>query len=496
MAETADTGTPYIPGLMGDPTKINPTGADPEQLQSWQQAQKDAISALQHRYDQPNWFQIAAGFAKPQLGGFLASLGSASNAYGQQVEKQRDTQAQVAQMKSQLAQSNILVGQNKDVSNEISQWQNDHPGETLPVTLLSKWKGIAPNLPAVGASAEATQTNLQINQQRLAAIRQKQDSNIPLTPADEDFLNTYKYTTDSKTNGKTQANTGQSDVNKVTPNPLVPSGEIKANTGTSTVPNEIEPPLVPSLKPYYPLSVPMPTTQGKGADDKKIIMEAYQKNALEKEAPYAQQVAAYTPLATGGNLASIRSEYDSTLNMMEKNPELTAKVMNIVRQSGPIANALNAGTAIHFGNLTANVSLPIEEYIKGGLSANEQTFADTLLSHMVSIGLINMKQSGVPMQSGMQQLDMATLGANAHIHDTPEAAHYRILKDKAKFEANMEWLKIMSDERKRINPNSLTPLSDINNSSPLINTYHDKWQKVNDFYDKSFNDKLGSGEKP
>ena len=240
----------------------------------------------------------------------------------------------------------------------------------------------------------------------------------------------------------------------------------------------------------------MPTTQGMGTDDKKIIMDAYKKNASDKEDPYAQQVAAYTPLATGGNLASIRSEYDSTLNMMENNPGLTAKVMNLVRQEGPIANALNEGAGIHFGSLTAQVSLPVKAYLDAGLSHEEQIFADTLLSHMVSIGLINMKQSGVPMQSGMQQLDMATLGANAHIHDTPEAAYYRILKDKAKFEANMEWLKIMSDERKKINPNSLTPLSDINNSSPLINTYHDKWQKVNDFYDKSFNDKLGSRAKP
>ena len=38
--------------------------------------------ALEKRYEQPNWFKVAAGFAKPQLGGFTASLGSAAEALG------------------------------------------------------------------------------------------------------------------------------------------------------------------------------------------------------------------------------------------------------------------------------------------------------------------------------------------------------------------------------------------------------------------------------
>jgi len=118
----SDDNTPNAPiaPIARDSRGINPYGADPNDIEDWQTAYQKGIDALAHRYDQPNWFQIAAGFAKPQLGGFLSSLGSASQAYGQQVEKQRDTQAQVEQMKANLAQSNISLGQNRQAANIVA----------------------------------------------------------------------------------------------------------------------------------------------------------------------------------------------------------------------------------------------------------------------------------------------------------------------------------------------------------------------------------------
>ena len=57
--------------------------------------------------------KVAAGFLKPQLGGFFASLGSANQALGEQVELQRAVAPTVAQMRAEIAKGNIALGQGK-----------------------------------------------------------------------------------------------------------------------------------------------------------------------------------------------------------------------------------------------------------------------------------------------------------------------------------------------------------------------------------------------
>lgn len=67
------------------------------------QGYKQRIDELENRFAQPNWYKIAAGFAKPQLGGFMASVGSAAEAAGEQQELQRAIMPTVARMRSELA---------------------------------------------------------------------------------------------------------------------------------------------------------------------------------------------------------------------------------------------------------------------------------------------------------------------------------------------------------------------------------------------------------
>jgi hypothetical protein len=85
-------------------------GRTNEQLQTELDAAENAATALEERYKNPNWFNVAAGFFKPQLGGFAASLGSASQAMGENLEQQRANvvptyvaRAQVGAYKGQMA---------------------------------------------------------------------------------------------------------------------------------------------------------------------------------------------------------------------------------------------------------------------------------------------------------------------------------------------------------------------------------------------------------
>lgn len=107
-------------GFAGGLGNINPAEMPEEAVQKYKQTLDEQIQALQKRYEEPNWFKVAAGFAKPQLGGFLASLGSASEALGENVEQQREQQLPISQMKVQIEQANMLLAQ-KQKQNDIYQ---------------------------------------------------------------------------------------------------------------------------------------------------------------------------------------------------------------------------------------------------------------------------------------------------------------------------------------------------------------------------------------
>ena len=72
-------------------------------------ALESAMKSLQQRYENPNWFNVAAGFFKPQLGGFAASLGSASEALGKWQEQQRENELPIAAMRAQLGSANKQI---------------------------------------------------------------------------------------------------------------------------------------------------------------------------------------------------------------------------------------------------------------------------------------------------------------------------------------------------------------------------------------------------
>lgn len=98
----------------------NPFMAEPSDLEEYKNALEGSLNALQMRYSQPNWFKVAAGFAKPQLGGFMASLGSASEAMGENVEQQRANLLPIAQLRAQLASQKVGMGQRKKAADVFS----------------------------------------------------------------------------------------------------------------------------------------------------------------------------------------------------------------------------------------------------------------------------------------------------------------------------------------------------------------------------------------
>jgi hypothetical protein len=154
---------------IADITKANLYDMPNDMQQELLDANEAGLSALQQRYANPNWFNVAAGFFKPQLGGFGASLGSAAQALGENLEKQRANELPVAQMRAQNAIMRNQMQQNQYVNKLVA-------GNTGPVTdeLVKDAVARAPNAPATKALVDQLKTqreNQGLERQRIDTER-------------------------------------------------------------------------------------------------------------------------------------------------------------------------------------------------------------------------------------------------------------------------------------------------------------------------------------
>lgn len=151
---------PKVEGIK-NPTGIGTNPDVTSALDSYNKSIEDYANKLEQRYAKPNYFKIAAGFLKPQLGGFSASLGSANEAMGEQEELQRAIAPTVAQMRSQLALNKSVLSQqtaaSKIADKAASEGRIPNPTEAADIAAYTQGPG------AVAAAGQASST-AQFNQ--------------------------------------------------------------------------------------------------------------------------------------------------------------------------------------------------------------------------------------------------------------------------------------------------------------------------------------------
>jgi len=149
MASPIDATKAVAAGQMTlpDPRDINYFEADEDTHAGYQNALRSALSSLEQRYAQPNLWKVAAAFFKPQLGGFAASLGSANEAMGENLELQRANELPIAQLRAQLAAQQIGAKQNQKAA-ELYKEYIANGGDPKDLGDLSeRLNAIAPNAP-------------------------------------------------------------------------------------------------------------------------------------------------------------------------------------------------------------------------------------------------------------------------------------------------------------------------------------------------------------
>lgn len=115
-----------------DWSKVNPVGVGENpyvtnQYEAMLKHQQELADELERRYEKPNLWNIAAAFAKPQLGGFVASLGSAAQELGKNVEAQRAIAPTVARMRAEVAAGQLPLAQRVAQKDEYQKLLEKNP---------------------------------------------------------------------------------------------------------------------------------------------------------------------------------------------------------------------------------------------------------------------------------------------------------------------------------------------------------------------------------
>ena len=341
-----------------------------ESLKSLRDALQQSVTSLEQRYAQPNWFNVAAGFLKPQLGGFAASLGSASQALGENIEQQKAVQLPLAQMRAQLAQADIMMGQNK----KVADMEADRIAKGRPVTpeYVREVTALAPGSTVASALSNELKTQQEQQNLLLNRIQIKTAKGLPLTPEERQWLQLKPIEGTPKPGGE-EAVPGVKFQISGTPQEKVQ--KLQAALLAATDPNEMvsiakelakikqEPTTAPTAEPktataFYPHTFKMPQIEGLGDQERQALVNAFAANAAGQEKANQDKLVKISALAVGPDYTSTKNNYDTAISMIENNPQLAQQVFNIIRSNGQVAAALNAGFGVHAGSFNANVSLP------------------------------------------------------------------------------------------------------------------------------------------
>jgi hypothetical protein len=370
-------------GGLPDITKANFYGQGPDAQQELISANEAALQALQQRYENPNWFNVAAGFLKPQLGGFAASLGSASQALGENLEKQRANELPVAQQRAQLALMKNQMTQNQK-ANELLAGAK---GVVTPDLVREMEARVGKDHPAVVAARG--QLEIQQKEQTLAQGAQG--------------LTLQQIQTGLKT-GALSMDEAQAMLAKLPGMGAAPSAPPAAAAGAGAP--------VPAAG-----TSPAPAAEGAPAPEKKepvvitsplgsqarIPEDVRASQAASREAAAAKRFEALG--AAGGTDESYRPMVrilDDQTSLIQKNPGIAKQVMSVMAQGtlrSQIEALLQAGVGLNFQGIAGNIHIPVKDAIKAGWDENQRQIADALATNFAALAVAKQRAGGVSPNS-------------------------------------------------------------------------------------------------
>ena len=486
-----------------DSSKINLYGAEPADTEEYQKALQSSVDALEQRYANPNWFNVAAGFLKPQLGGFGASLGSASQAMGENLEKQRESQLPLAQMRAQLAASKIAMGQKSTAAKEFSDWQAT--GKPMNEATYSRLVGLAPGsatAEAAKAAYEGERANqgilsqqqtlrqsqgaqaLQLAQQQFASgAISREDYQNQLADIKASYAPTQPVTsarpigapgTTDKVEGapSTQSETPLS-APVSTPGSYAKQSDLKGLADVKNIPFDTEKEIADTKAQLSSLSaedrvnaigyiqdLEAKSPAAVAPKEREIITPIFGKKsgltpeqlaaAVKPQEELAQKrYAGLQEVGASENYQPLERAVSNQIDLINKNKEAAGRVSAVLSRGGP-ANAflaaLNEGVGISINGLSGQVRLPVETFIKANFKPEDQDLAMTMANNYAAIALAKQKMGNVNPNSARNSELGLYAGLTPSLHTTPNASLRALLH----FKQDLDFTKAQYDDATKV----------------------------------------------
>jgi hypothetical protein len=435
MAETFTPGLGQMKSLYGV--------SDP-QLEEYKKLLDDNSAALKARYENPNWFNVAAGFLKPQLGGFAASLGSASQALGDWQEKQRANELPLAQMRAEIGMTNMVLGQRQGeaAAKGRSVAAAGPPGS--PSRLTAEQEAYREgNVTVAGQGAGTTVQQNARTAYDAALAEYNRFKALPSAKVPQHVVDALSAAQRKMAEVGLPINTDAAGAtNPVATSPVT----------TSPVTTEEKP------KEYLPMSV-------KPAGDERASNAVIASNVADAAKQNEDWNTYHSNLGKLVSTPSFQGVYTAFDLVRGLDPRYVEAVTDLVRKEGGWAAVLAKGASASVSasanpmaasGISATTKVPMGDYLVAKLPDHLKSTFDVLAN--------NLGEIDTAIQKGMVPGMGATTGG---LNQSGRAlwlsvARGATLLDQAQFEHNAA-----DTLRNHINPNSITPVPDIYNSDQM-----------------------------
>jgi len=483
MANPVETSaaSPLSAAAFGDPSKLNFFNANEQDQQEYQNALRQSLTALEERYARPNWFKIAAGFAKPQLGGFMAGLGSAAEAMGENVEQQRAAELPISQLRAQLAMSKIGMGQSKDAAQAFTDWKKS--GKPMDENVYSQIAGLAPNSAVAAAAkaafdAEKTNQSLRVSQNDLLVKQQQQDFALLDAQRKAGMIDENQYKAGLKAIAARQAErppvfpmgtTGNASDRLSTQPPAAGSAAPLAledlSNAPAAQPSQATAPVSDfKIKPSFALKYKQAATEDEKAANAGVLASAAEANAEP-----ARQYKALQQVNDPQNYAIAMNANDSVQEAIKSQPKTFVKVTNLIRQAGGLPAMLEKGLSVNWNGYGVNVGIPISAGLDANLNENEQAYRDTLMNNLATSAYYGLLARGIdPSKAGEGKLAQL-IAQEMHIDKSSKAIAHQVDLNREQLKHAKRLHDVISDGLPQaIAAGSLSPHFDIYRQDPNV----------------------------
>lgn len=459
--------------------KMNLYGVDDSEREKALEASNTGLAALRARYENPNYFKIAAAFAKPQLGGFMASLGSAAEVMGENVEQQRANEIPIFNASSQNSAMRVALAQKANAAGLVA----NHKGpvtEELLKQVVARVGADSPLAQAIKSQLEGERANqgilqqqqtlrqsqgtqaLQLVQQQFASGAINRDDYQRRLAAIEETYSPTQPVTPTRPIGAPGTTTNVEGASVAPPGSYADESKLKAIAGISDIAfdkaKEIAATeaMLPTLNPEdkknaiayisdlkssetKPKKEKVVITSPLASDQSGLPPEDLRIQVTANETPAKARFDALEKIAGPTYYEAARSVLNDQMALIRDNPKLAKRVTAVLSQgnlASQIGTALEKGIGLNVAGVGAQIRLPVEDTIRAGFNKDEQNFAQALVNNYNKITIYQQKLNSVNPNAASNAETKLYNGVVPTLDTTPNAAlramgHLRIELDAA-----------------------------------------------------------------